>query len=347
MSGENGPLRRFLCVTKLSMEECVAMRSLKSLAASIIAFSSPALAQDFDSDSTRYISDPLYLPLEGEIYGATGYSYGSTNQDIFNSTGARTDSVDINLSTLSQEVLYGLTDDFALHLNWGYGWRDVTRHSVAGNATERSSSGWSDPGFGLTYRLMDQRESPLTFDLRADYSPDAFPAKAATPDLSGTIARGGQSVDLGATLGHEGRFLTVAGVFDAHWYGPRDVVNQNSGDLTHSDSLWNYRLGLAAQARLSDAFSLNAGVGHTFGNDVSVFNNTSGLFHISRGGDVTDIAAALNYQFVPNTVVGSLGYQHNFYQTTNNVFPTSPADNNSIRNKDEDLVGVTVRYLVP
>lgn len=324
------------------------MRSIRCLAAtSFLVISTQAFAQDMESDSSRIISDPLYLPLQGQIYGASGYAYSSTNQDTFDNLGARADSTKIQLNALSQEILYGLTDDLALHFNWGYEWRDASRHPVGGTASQRSSAGWTDPEFGLVYRVMDQRSNPLTLDLRGDYAPDAFPAKSATPDNGGTLARGGQSLDLGATLGHEGPVFTVAGTFDALWYGPRNVVNQNSGDLTHTDSLWNYRLGVESQARVSDAISFNAGVGHTFGNDATIFNNTSGLLHVSRGGDSTDLNAALNYQFVPNSVVGSLEYQHTFYQDANNIFPTSPANNNSIRNKDEDLVGITLRYVMP
>jgi hypothetical protein len=326
------------------------MRSTKFLgvAAACVAISAQALAQDMGSDSTRIVSDPLYLPLEGQIYGETGYTYGSTSQDTFDSTGTRTDTTDTHLNQLSQKILYGLTDDLALNFDWAYDLsRDATRHIVGGSDVTRSSSGWTDPEFGLTYRVMDQRDNPLTLDLRANYSPDAFPAKAANPDEEGTVARGGQMADFGATLGHEGPMVTIAAKFDAMWFDARDVLNQSSGDITRTDSLWNYRFGLATQTRLSDAISFNAGVGHTFTNTNTVFNETSGLEHFSEGGDVTDVNAALNYQFVPNTVVASLEYQHNFYQNTRNLFLTSPTDNNSVRNKDEDLIGVTMRYVMP
>ena len=319
-----------------------------ALAAACAAITTRAFAQDMESDSTRIISDPLYLPLAGQIYGESAYTYGSTSQDLFDSTGTRTDTTDIHLNQLSQEVLYGLTDDLAVSFDWAYDLsRDATRHPVGGVDVSRSSSGWTDPQFGLTYRVMDQRYSPLTLDLHAAYSPDAFPAKAATPDEEGTVARGGQAVDFGATFGHEGPVFTVAAKFDALWLDTRDVLNQNSGETTRTDSQWNYRFGLDTQTRFTDAISLNVGAGHTFTNTATVFNQTSGLEHFSHGGDVTDVSAALNYQIVPNAVVASLDYQHNFFQNTRNSFPASPADNNSIRNKDEDLVGVTLRYVLP
>lgn len=319
-----------------------------ALAAACAAMSTPAFAQDMESDSTRIISDPLYLPLQGQIYGESAYTYGSSSQDVFDSTGARTSTTDIHFNQLSQKVLYGLTDDLALNFDWAYDFsRDATRHIAGGGDVSRSSSGWTDPDFGLTYRVMDQRVSPLTFDLRASYSPDAFPAKGATTDDEGTVARGGQTMDLGATLGHEGPMFTVAAKFDALWLDTRNVLNQTSGETTSTDAQWNYRLGLEGQARLSDAFSVNAGAGHTFTNTNTVFNQTSGLEHFTYGGDVTDVEASLNYQFVPNTLVGSLAYQHNFYQDSRNLFPTSPTDNTFTRNKDEDLVGVTMRYVLP
>jgi hypothetical protein len=322
------------------------MRSTKYLSAAVVlVLCSPAVAQDMASDSSRIISDPLYLPLQGEFYGATTYQYGSLSRDNYDNTGARSSSTNVTSNTLDQTFLYGITDDFALHFNWGYDIaRDASTHPVSGGDIKRDSSGWTDPEFGLVYRLMDQKDNPLTLDLRADYSPDAFPGKSASLDDEGTVARGGQMADFGATLGHEGPMFTIAAKFDAIWLDTAKMLNQVSGDSTLTNATWNYRLGLDTQTRLSDQVSVNAGVGHTFTNNGEVFNETTGLFHFTDGRDVTDVSAGLNYQFVPNTLVGTLGYQHNFYQNVRNIFPTSPTDNNFARNKDEDLVGVTMRY---
>lgn len=304
-----------------------------------------AQALDTTPDTTRIISDPLFLPHDGQFYGATSWDWSSTSQDIFNALGAPDSRAQITGNSLNQDLQYGLTDDLALRFDWGYDWRNVSRHPVSGGLVTRSSSGWTDPSFGLTWRAIDQAGGgPFSLDLRADYSPDAFPAKAATSVDEGTIARGGQSLDVGATLGHQTRDFTIAGTFDAIYLDGRKVDNQNTGGFTATDALWNYRLGLATQTRFTDQLSLNAGVGHTFADRADVFNSSTGLTHVSTGADFTDLNVALNYHFVPNTVVGSIGYQHNFYDNTRNLFPTSPADDTAIRNKDEDVVGVTMRY---
>lgn len=315
-------------------------------AASLLAIGTQARALDDTPDTTRIISDPLYLPLSGQIYGSTAYRWSSEQQDVFGVGGAETASVQNTGNMLDQQFQYGLTDDLALRFDWGYGWHSISRHLPAGDTILRSNSGWTDPAFGVTWRALDQDAGPFSLDLRADYAPDAFPAKSATVDDEGTIARGGDALDLGLTLGHETRDFTVAALFDATWLDTRKIENQGTGGFSTTDSQWNYRLGVDSQVRLSDVLSVNAGAGHTFANNATVFNSNTGLTHVSTGGDFTDLDVALNYNFVPNMVVGTIGYQHNFYDDAHTLFPASPADNTSVRNKDEDVVGVTMRYVL-
>ncbi len=324
------------------------MRWTKYLgAASVICLSTSAFAQDATPDAARIISDPLYLPMQGQVYGATSYDWGSTSLNTFNAAGAQTSTSHVTSNDIGQQFQYGITDDFVLRLDWGYDTRATSRHLDPTGLVTRSSSGWTDPDFGITWRAVDQAAGgPFSFDLRADYSPDAFPARSANADESGTVGRGGQEADFGFTLGHETRDFTIAGLFDASWLDTRTVLNQNTGDNTLTDSQWNYRLGLTSQWRFSPVLSMNAGVGHTFSNSTQVFDDSNGLLHIAHGGDYTDLNVALNYHFIPNTVVGSIGYEHNFYQNTSNTFPTAPADNTFTRNRDEDVVGVTMRYVL-
>jgi len=317
-----------------------------SAAASVFTFLNQASAQvDFTPDAQRIISDPMYLPLAGQIYGDSGYTYSSAGRDVFDATGAQTLHANVSTDTIAQQVQYGVTDDIALRFDWGYVIsRSASRHLMPG-FEENSSSGWTDPDFGITWRAIDQRAGgPLSLDLRADYSPDAFPAKSPAPDDEGTVARGGQALDLGLTLGHQTRDFTLAGLFDAEYLGSQKALNQVNGSILKSDSVWNYTLGLASQTRLNDTFSINAGVGHTFNNDVTAINETNGILRVQQPGDYTNINVALNYHFVPNTVVGSVGYQHNFYGNGQTVFPGSPTSDTETRNHDEDLVGVNLRY---
>jgi hypothetical protein len=316
-------------------------------AAGVFAAGSQAFAFDDTPDTTRIVSDPMYLPMQGQFYGSSSYKWSSATDDVFDASGARTASTQSTGNSLAQQFQYGITDDLALRLDWGYDWRSVSRHLVPTGDLVRSSSGWTDPTFGVTWRAIDQAQGgPFSLDLRGDYSPDAFPNKSATVEDEGTIARGGQAFDIGATIGHQTRDFTIAMLFDANYLDTRKAVNPTNGDFSTTDAQWAYTLGLETQLRLSDAASINAGAGHTFSNNATVFNSGTGLTHVSQGGDFTDLNVALNYHFVPNTVVGSVGYQHNFYDNTRNLFPGTPIDNTFVRSKDEDVVGVTMRYVV-
>jgi hypothetical protein len=318
------------------------------VAGTIALLPTSVFAQMATSDPFRIVSDPLYLPLAGQFLGTTSYQYSSTTEDVLDSTGTKTESVHVDNNLIDQDVLYGITDDLTAHFNWAYDpSRDAKRDIVGGGTVDRSSSGWTNPDFGLTYRVLDERQSPLVLDLRLDYSPDAFPSKAATPTDEGTIARGGQMLDLGATLGHSTQQFTIAGLFDAQWLDTRKTLNQTSGDFSRTSSVWNYSLGLATQTRFSDVLSLNAGVSELFANDTSVINDTSGLTHLSHVGDTTNLNVALNYHFIPNRLVGSVGYEHNFFGPTHNLFATTPTNDTTIRNHDEDVVGVSLRYTLP
>ncbi len=324
------------------------VRSIALLAAaSVLAIANSASAQvDFTPEAQRIISDPMYLPLAGQIYGNTGYVYSSASRDVFDATGAPSATGNVTGNTFTQELLYGVTDDVALRFDWGYvASRDASRHGVPTGFTETSSSGWTDPVFGATWRAIDQRAGgPVSLDVRFDYSPDAFPAKAPNAEDEGTVARGGQALDLGMTLGHETRDFTIAALVDAQYLDHQKELNQNNGDILHTDSRWNYTLGLASQTRITDAFSINAGLGHTFNNNAFLINETTGVPHMQQPGDFTNINVSLNYHFVPNTVVGSIGYEHDFYGDSRNVFPTVPTSDNEIRNHDADIFGVNLRY---
>ncbi|MBV8978586.1 MAG: hypothetical protein JO261_02540 [Alphaproteobacteria bacterium] len=321
------------------------MRWTMLLACAALAGSSvSAFAQQASYDE-RILSDPLYLPLQGQIFGATNYAWGSTSQKSFDNTGTEIARSQITSNAVNQAVMYGLSDDLALNLDWGYDWRSNSRHDLSGGDIIRSSSGWTDPAFGLTWRAIDEAHgNAFDLDLRAEYLPDLFPAKIATTDEEGTIARGGRAADFGATFGRVTPNFTLAGTFDAVWLDTRQALNQNSGLYTTTSAVWNYRLGIESQFRFGAPYSINAGFGHSFNNDTTVFNGTTGLFHAATGGDVTDVHASLNYAFTPS-MVASLNYQHNFYDSARDLF-ADPANDTSVRDKNEDLAGVTLRYVL-
>ena len=323
------------------------LRSLKYLVAvgSLVPFA--AHAMDYSLVPDRIVSDPLYLPLQGQIFSETSYDWTSTSEDVFNSAGVKTESERINSNPFSQTFEYGLTDDLMLSGNIGYDPSVTTHLNPGGGAsTDRTSSGWDDPTFGVVYRVLDQRFNPLTLDVGASYSPNVFSAEAASDTDDGTVARGGQAWDFGGTLGREMRDFTIAGSFNAEYQGSRGTLNETSGDSIASSSDWIYTLGLATQTRFSDQFSLNAGAGYTFAHNSNVVNEATLVEHENRAKGTPNLNAALNYHFIPNILVGSVTYEHDFGGGSDNIYAAIPTDNNSVSNKSEDVVGVRLRYVL-
>ena len=106
--------------------------------------------------------------------------------------------------------------------------------------------------------------------------------------------------------------------------------------------------GLHTQTRFTDAFSLNAGLAHTWQADLSVFNTNPDLAHTRVVGNATNVNVALNYHVVPNAVVASLTYAHDFLQDSHSIFPAgSGVDNTSLRDRNANLYGAKLSYAFP
>ena len=153
----------------------------------------PSQGSAVDLSATRIVSDPLYLPSKGQVYGATAYTLNMPQGDNLKA-GVPTSSFTASDNLIDQTVAYGLLNDLTIRISLGHGNnnRDSTA-ATTGDVTTGNSSGFNDPTFSATFRVLDQLRSPVIFDLTASYSPDAFDAKAAGGGLDGTIARGGEA----------------------------------------------------------------------------------------------------------------------------------------------------------
>jgi hypothetical protein len=305
-----------------------------------------AFGQDMTPDTTRYLSDPNYLPLAGQIYGTSAYTHTWTSGDTFDDTGP-TSSFRVNTDTLSQFLSYGITDDLELNAAIHYE-PDSQRLVNFTNGTHSSlnSSGFSDPSFGAVWRVLDEGPSPVDFDLFGSYTPDVIDSKNASNTDDGTVSRGGQSGQLGAALGYETRQFSIRGQFSANVYGDSSAINLMNDDTLHTQGYSNYVLGLETQTRLNPLFSVNAGVDHTFASNENVVNTTTAIAHVLQPGDTTTLHAALNYNLVPNQFVVSATYAHNFLGNNQSVYAV-PASDTSTRDRGSDVLGLELYYTMP
>src|ERR1700753_4380921 len=78
-------------------------------AAAFFAAGSQAFALDDTPDTTRIVSDPIYLPMQSQFYGASSYKWSSATDDVFDASGARTASTQSTGNSLAQQFQYGIT----------------------------------------------------------------------------------------------------------------------------------------------------------------------------------------------------------------------------------------------
>jgi len=322
-------------------------RLLITVALASVPVAAAAQALDLTPDPSRILSDPNYLPLAGQFYGTTAYTHGWTDGNSANAAGLDTSSFHINTNALNQLLSFGVTNDIAINASIAYDPADFREIDYAsGRTTTLNSSGFSDPTFGATWRALDQSVWPVDLDLLGSYTPNWIDAHTASADEDGTVARGGDSGTVGAALGYDTRSFGIRGAFNANFLGARNVYDLANGDTLQTEGHTNYTLSLDTQTRLTDLFSVNAGLAHTFASDDTGVNLTTGTPHYSEPGDNTALQLALNYNFIPNQFVISATYAHDFYDN-GRTFYDNPAADSETRNENGNVVGVKLYYDTP
>jgi len=306
-----------------------------------------AQAQDMTPDASRILSDPNYLPLDGQLWGYTNYFHTWSNGATFNSLGSQASTFHSDINDINQFIGYGITDDLMIDASIGYEPNASRNVQVANGSVETlQRSGFSDPTFGATYRLLDQAASPVTLDVFGSYSPDWITSKTATATAGGNFANGGQAGEIGAALAEETRSITLRGAFAANFLGDRQIDDAVTGDVFDQGGHTNYILSLATQTRLSDQISFNAGVTHIFASNSNYTDTLKNRTSTIHPGDDTVLDLAVNYQFVPDIVVGSVIYRHGITGDNATVY-TNPVADRTVADQYRNLIGVQLDYAFP
>jgi hypothetical protein len=297
-----------------------------------------------DLTDTRILSDPLFLPRKGQVYGVTAYTLDTPKGDNFKA-GVNTGSFTSSDSLVDQTLAYGLLNNLTIRLAQGYGInnRDSTA-AATGDVTTGSASGFNDPTVSATFRVLDEPRSPVILNLTASYSPDAFASKAAGGGSDGTIARGGQTAGLSFALGRVTKSFTVAATAASTHVGPQLTELLSNSTSTASDAYWSYNLGLNTQTRFTDRWSLDAGVAFATAGNYDVSNIETGNAHVYAPSSTRTVNMAFNYHFLPNRLVGSVTFTHNSYTDATNTFAKAALDT-AVANRMGNVVGVRLIYV--
>ncbi len=130
----------------------------------------------------------------------------------------------------------------------------------------------------------------------------------------------------------------------ASYNGSSTTNNTATGGTVVTSSYWAPSLSVQTQARFTNRLSANLSGAYNFEGSPVLTNNVTGLQHKQYIGDNQNINVALNYHFIPNTLVGTVSYNHTFYDHGRADYFTDPALDFS-RTRSGDGVGVALRYV--
>jgi hypothetical protein len=295
----------------------------------------------------RIISDPLYLPLQGQVYGSTAFTMNTGLSKSYNATGAESTRSFNYADSFSQNLAYGATDDLDFHVTESFvvSGTDVD-HQLRGTTSQANANGFTDPTFGATYRAVDQRHSaPLDWDLTLNYAPDMMDASSAGGGHDGSENAGRQAVTMETLVGREMKGFTIAGLAGVTYNGKKTYTTLANNDTNTNSSYWNYFTALETQTRITDRFSINGDIRYNGYDDNNATNQTTGENWINKTPDDVDFTVALNYHFIPNRLVGQLSYDNILYTTSGaSTDHTTPTSNSTTSELGHNILGARLFY---
>jgi hypothetical protein len=310
----------------------------------ILVLPAPLLAQDFTPTNERILSDPTNIPLGGQFLGDSFYLYDVAKLNIVRPAIEAVTAERATFNVLNQRLDYGVTDRFSISVTERYDWRHYAVTPSEGVAYTLDRSGFEDPSFGILYRLLEQKTSPVSLDLSASYAPDLIDARGPTQTANGNVALGGDMLGFGAAVGRETRVFTAQAYVVVTRYGQATSQN-NLGNVLTTASYWQPEIGVQTQTRFTSRLSLNADLEHVFRGDENEVNTDAGPDVYNRAA-VTILDLGLNYHVIPNRLVGTIAYIHDFFGQSDRTYSILTADD-SMFGRSDNMVRFRLRYAFP
>ena len=312
------------------------------------------LANAQDAHSVLESRTPLgsinFITNEGQIVSYSTFGGNWLDHGRFNAAGTQTSKAGTTTYTGTQTIGYGVTNNIEISLRDSYSSASSKVSPVNASSYSERSYGFEDPSFSIIWRAVNQgRANPFNLDLTATYSPDLLDAKGASATFDGTSARGGAVFNGTAAISHASNgniyYLSFSSINGLE----RNVLIQpGTGAYNQKlDEYLQYYVEVAYQHYFNERFSATAGFNY-YSSESYLVTNQGGnnLVYNRNQGPQYRPNITLNYAFVPNQVVGSLGYTHIFASNTDNTVSPAPKNSFSVRDEQGDLVNATLRILL-
>ena len=293
----------------------------------------PASAAPWDLVNDRILGDPAFLPLAGEVEGSFGYSYEAMTYDY--DEGSPPESIDRSYDTFLPSLSYGITDRVSASVELPFG-NERTDGSFTSygfvygpgggkpafvDVRRRFSQraiGAENPTFRLNWRAIEQGSGPSNLDLAAFYLPNIFQARSSDGQ-TGTIASGGQSGGIEASVSREMQALTLRAYVELELVGLQHVNADPVSQSIYYGGHAFYAAGVQSQTRVAPWLAVNAGVqaqisaafDQTTVTHFASFPPQSSSARLIPGGEIAPYVGVVIPLF-GGRAAGELTYQHSF-----------------------------------
>ncbi len=311
---------------------------------SALCLAAPVSARAFDlsADTTRYLADPAFLPLAGQVYGETSFGYRELSEDRTVPGLGTYPHSSVRDTLFGQQLAYGITDRISVSATLNFQESRI-KDSYPFGAYDFYAHGFNNPILGATYRAVQQGDIPVSVDIAASYSPDSFAARATSLANGGTTASGGQAAGMQVLVSREMRSLTVQAYGAATYYGEQNRQVSLDNSTTRFGSSWRYDFGLRSQARLFDGFFVDAGAGVSGNTDVTVSDPAEQLAYTGSLAPTLSVQLGAGYHLIPNRLVLSAEYDRDYLGEESMVGMAGAAA--KWTNQTENLYAVHLRFL--
>lgn len=241
-------------------------------------FSTSVLAEiSTEKDNSRSISDLMYLPEAGTWYiGSTSISTDTEstleyqNQVFYTSESKSTGG--------SLEIGKAVHENFFISLAIPYLLKnkDSTSYGPAssnnGTTDKTESDGLGDFSLAFKWRVIEQNEKDINFDLNFFISPDSGVAESASTTRDGNNFRGGTNYGVGFEIGKKLKSLQLSGGLKLENNGSRKYKSLSDDSVNKGSSYTELTISGQVQLMPTESFFLNAGLDMV---RMSEFNSTS------------------------------------------------------------------------
>lgn len=215
----------------------------------LFALLSVTAAFAWEADDQKALTDLLYIPNAGRLYGETAVQTMSAHADFKVSTVKG--EIHQQSNTFTQELHYGLTDRLrasVIYENQFYQHQET--EVTGGSKSSARTTGPSNPTVSALFRILRQADDKITLDVYGSYAPDMIDGKSDSSKGTSSYAAGGAVTTAGVRAGKKWKEVSMSLDASFAFHGDAESKDKTTGDKTKDQSTVTYDIKYFVQIPL-------------------------------------------------------------------------------------------------